>query len=389
MKFRVSEQIEKVGFPPITEVKGWVAGRPGNGPPLIDLCQAVPDYPPAPELLAYLKEQLDDPRTARYTPDEGLPEVRGAVCDRYRRRYAAKMEPDHLCLTVGASQAFWLAIMTLCRAGDEMILQAPCYFDHPMALEALKVRPVFAPFDESGKGLPNPEVIGRLITPRTRAILLVTPSNPTGTVIPPALLTELYLLARKHRIALVVDETYADFVAASPHELFTIPDWHGTLVQIMSFGKTYALTGFRAGLLAGSPEVVQHALKIQDTMVVCQPHLTQLALKFGVEHLDDWVEANRLLMDFRHNLFVNRFTQPGNRFRLAASGSFFAWVRHPFSHLNGRQVARRLVDEAGILCLPGEVFGPGLEGYLRLALGNLRENMIPETIRRFREMGGP
>jgi len=386
MHYHVSPHIEKVTFPPISEVKEWLAARPEGGPELIDLCQAVPDYALAPELVNHLKGLLDDPQTSRYTPDEGLPEVRRAVCDRYVRRYAAKMEPDQLCLTVGASQAFWLAIMALCHAGDEVILQAPCYFDHPMALESLKIRPVFAPFDEKRQGLPDPQAISRLITPRTKALLLVTPSNPTGTIIPPELLTELYLLARKHRIALILDETYADFVAGQPHELFTIPDWHSTLVQIMSFGKTYALTGYRAGLLAASSEMIRQALKIQDSMVVCQPRITQLALQYGVEKLDDWVEANRLLMDFRHNLFVNAFTQPGNHFRLIASGSFFAWVRHPFSRLTGRQAAKKMLDEAGILCLGGEVFGPGLEGYLRLAFGNIRREIIPEAVKRFRSI---
>jgi aspartate/methionine/tyrosine aminotransferase len=78
--------------------------------------------------------------------------------------------------------------------------------------------------------------------------------------------------------------------------------------------------------------------------------------------------------------------KPGNRFSLSASGAFFAWVKHPFDNCSGRQVAKKLVDQAGIICLPGEVFGPGLEGYLRLAFGNIREETIPEAVRRFREM---
>jgi aspartate/methionine/tyrosine aminotransferase len=381
-----SEQIRKVHPPPITEVKGWLAERPTAAAPLIDLCQAVPDYPPHPGVIACIREALDDPRSSRYTPDEGLPEVRKAVCHRYGRRYGATLEPACICLTVGASQAFWLAIMTICQAGDEVILQSPCYFDHPMALGALRIRPVFAPFREEERGLPDPAVISRLITPRTRALVLVSPSNPTGTVIPPPLLMELFRLAHRHHIALILDETYADFIGGRPHELFTLPEWHSTLVQVMSFGKTYALTGYRAGLLAASPEFVQQALKIQDTMVVCQPHMTQIALGYALECLDDWVDANREMMAGRHNLFVEAFNRPGNRFRLTASGSFFAWARHPFSGLTGRQAARRLALEHGILTLPGEVFGPGLEGYLRLALGNITADAIPEAVKRIREI---
>ncbi|CAH2030325.1 aminotransferase [Trichlorobacter ammonificans] len=386
MRFTLNDHVRSVREPPIGEVRGWAATRPPEAPELIDLCQAVPDYSPPEELLAYLQQVVRDPLTCRYTPDEGLPEVREAVCARYRRRYRARVDGDHICLTVGASQAFWLSMLVLCHAGDEVILQAPCYFDHPMALGALGVRAVYAPFTEKEQGVPNPAVIERLITPRTRAIVLVTPSNPTGVAIPHGRLSELYFLAQRHRIALVLDETYGDFVEGMPHDLFTLADWHRTLVQVQSFGKTYALTGYRAGLLAAAPEFIRQALKIQDTMAVCQPRITQQALKYGLEHLDAWVEENRLKMSLRNSLFAAEFVKPGNRFRLVAGGGFFAWVKHPFSGRSSRQAAQRLVQEAGIMTLPGEAFGPGLEEYLRLALGNIRESAIAEVVRRFRNV---
>jgi len=388
MSMLFSPHIRAVHAPPITEVKGWLAARPDDGRELIDLCQAVPDYAPAPELTAHLAGLLDDPQTSKYSPDEGLPEVLEAVCRSYRRTYHAQIAPTNLCLTIGASQAFWLAIVALCQAGDEVVVQVPYYFDHAMALDMLGIRGVYAPFDEAAAGLPSPAVIEALITPRTRAILLVTPSNPTGAIVPPVVLDELYDMAQRRNIALVLDETYNSFIpgGSRPHNLFTRPGWGDHLVQIASFGKTFALTGYRAGLLAASEQFINHALKAQDTMAVCQPRITQHAVRFGLDHLDAWVAANREMMGRRHDLFRSEFLTPDNPFHLAASGAFFAWVRHPWTELTGRQAARRLVDEAAILCLPGEVFGPGLEGYLRLAFGNIRQEMIPEAVRRFREM---
>lgn len=386
MKFSISEHIRNVHFPPISEVKSWLAGiTPGN--PLVDLCQAVPDYPPAPALTDHLAGLLADPMTARYSPDEGLPEVREAVCNRYARIYGAAIAPEDVCLTIGASQAFWLAMVTLCKAGDEVIVQVPYYFDHAMALDILGIRSVYAPFIEATGGLPSVEGISALVTPRTRAILLVTPSNPTGAVTPPETLHKLYRLAASRGIALVLDETYGDFIAGGtrPHEIFTDRQWGDHLVHVASFGKTYALTGYRAGLLAASPAFIHHALKAQDTMAVCQPRITQHAIRFAVEHLDDWVAANRLMMERRHDRFCEEFTRPGNPFRLVASGTFFGWVRHPFPGKSGRQMARRLAEEAGLLVLPGEVFGPGLDDYLRLAFGNIREEEIPAAVARFRD----
>jgi len=387
MPLPINKLIRQVHFPPISEVKGWLAERPADGRSLVDLCQAVPDYAPAPELVAYLQEAVADPQTAKYSIDEGLPEVRETVCARYGRIYGADLEPSQVCLTVGASQAFWLAVVTLCRAGDEVIVQLPAYFDHPMTLQMLGITPVYAPFSEQHRGLPDPALIEGLVTPRTRAVLLVTPSNPTGAVTPPAVIDQLFQVARRHGIALLLDETYADFIpdGGRPHDLFTRPDWGDHLVQVMSFGKTFALTGFRAGCLVASAEVIHHALKAQDTMVVCQPRLTQLAIRYGIDHLDGWVVANRLMMARRHDRFVAEFRRPDNPFTLAASGSFFAWVRHPWPGSSGRAAARRLVAEAGVLCLPGEVFGPGLEPYLRLAFGNIREEEIPAAVARFME----
>jgi aspartate/methionine/tyrosine aminotransferase len=276
----------------------------------------------------------------------------------------------------------------LCRAGDEVIVQTPYYFDHDMGLAMMGVVRVYAPFDPASGGLPSVDAISALITPRTRAILLVTPSNPTGAVTPPELLEKLYRLAADRGIALVLDETYADFIpgVSPPHHLLTDSGWGDHLIQIMSFGKTYSLTGFRAGLLAGGEELIHHALKAQDTMVVCQPRITQLALQYAADHLDEWVVANCAVMERRHRRFLEEFSLPGNPFTLVASGSFFGWVRHPFQGLTGREAARRLVDEAGLLTLPGEVFGPGMEGYLRLALGNIGESTIPAAVARLRSV---
>lgn len=373
-------------MPPIPQVRRWIADAPA-ALELIDLCQAVPDYPPPPSLVESIREAALDPLTSRYTPDEGLPEVRESVSAWYRRRYGNGPEPEEICLTIGASQAFWLAITTLCRAGDEIILQLPCYFDHPMALGILGITPVFAPFDEEAGGVPSPAVLESLITPKTRGILIVSPSNPAGTVTPPDVIRGIFDLARRTGIALLLDETYNAFLpgGAIPHELFGDPLWGENLIQIASFGKTFALTGYRAGALVASAEFIGHALKAQDTMAVCQPRITQQAVRFGCDHLDGWVAGQREMMAHRHRVFLEEFGRPGNRFRVAASGGFFGWVRHPFGG-TGLEAARRLVTEAGVLTLPGEAFGPGMEGYLRLAFGNVDAAMIPEAARRLREL---
>ncbi len=381
---KISPHVIQVQPPPITEVKKWIANQQFTAEkPLLDLCQAIPSYAPPAELIKYLQGCLEDPLTFKYSPDEGLPEVRAEVARWYGRHYQSTPDPDQLCLTIGASQAFWLAIISLCRPGDEVIVQLPAYFDHLMALQSLGIKAVFAPFQPASQGQPELATIARLITAKTKAILLVTPSNPTGAVVPASGIEQLFELAAAHNATLILDETYNAFVGQQPHNLLTRADWSQHFIHLASFGKTFALTGLRCGALLAAAEVVEQALKLQDSMVVCQSRPAQLALQYGCHNLDAWVADNCRMMKARHDSFKKQFLAAGLEFELAASGSFFAWIRHPWKDLTGRQATRRLAEQHNLICLPGEAFGPGLEGYLRLAFGNIDTDRIPQVIKRF------
>ena len=382
MAYHTNPDLEAVSAPPISVVAQWREKYAGSAP-LLDLCQAVPDYPPAPPLIDYLTKVIQQPETARYTPDEGLEQVRESVVAAYAHKYQASLSPQHLCLTCGASAAFWLAITSLCRAGDEVILQNPCYFDHPMALQALNIHIRYAENQPGQPGVPSPASIQQLITPRTRAILLVTPSNPTGVTISRELLKSYFEIAQSHTIALILDETYSDFLYGAPHDLFQQENWDQTLIHIMSFGKTLALTGFRAGALIAAPHTIQLGLKVQDTMTVCQPRITQLAVQYGLDTLGDWIAQQREGIQRRHDRFCEIFTHPQNKFTITASGNFFAWVRHPYQQYDSYQACQHLAEQFGVLSLPGAAFGPGNEQYIRLALGNSAIEQLPEVADRF------
>lgn len=386
MNFRINENIGEVIFPPIAGIKQLAMGeRTDSGLSYIDLSQAIPDYAPADGMVEFLKSRMSEAATSLYTLDEGMLSVRQAVCRRYERVYGASIGSGNICLTNGASQAFWLAMVTLCSHGDEVIMQNPTYFDYGMALHMQGVKRVYAPFDERTGGLPDAAVIEKLITPGTKAIILVSPCNPTGLVIPPEVIESIRRLAEAHGIALVIDETYADFIPGgnAPHGLFTKEDWGDHFVHIMSFGKSYAMTGYRAGLLAASEKFIHQALKCQDTMAICQPTPTQIALEYALDHLDDWVAEKRAMMEGRHDCFKQLFQNGVNGFRLITSGAFFAFLKHPCTGSSAWDVSRRLVEECGLVTLPGEIFGPGLSGYLRLAFGNIEQDDLVEAVDRF------
>ncbi len=384
MPLKLSPRVAAVPFPPISAVRKQLAARVEDGLELVDLCQAVPDYPPDESLRNFLARAVKDAQTARYTPDEGLSGVRDELSDWYARRYRVGPAPDEICLTIGASQAFWLAMSVLCAEGDEVIVPLPAYFDHPMGLTAMGIVPRYIPYEETVSGAPSLQSVAARIGPKTRALLLVSPNNPSGVVLSPEELEGVFELAREHQIMLVLDETYNAFLPsdAALHRLFLRADWQQLFIHLGSFGKTFALTGYRAGALVASREIIHQALKLQDSMVVCQPHITQLAISYACTHLDPWVQQRNIEMQQRQQLFRETLLSSGSRFELLSSGGFFAWVRHPCRGASSVQVVEQLIRDVHISCLPGAAFGPGLDDYLRLAIGNLPVSSVALAVSR-------
>jgi len=380
MIYRTNPDLGAVAPPPIAEARDWIRGRrfPAEKP-LLDLSQAVPSYPPAAELQAHIATLARQAETSVYTDILGLPALRTKLARRMSENYGAAIAAEAVGITAGCNQAFCLAIAALARAGDEVLMPVPYYFNYQMWMEMQGLRPVHLPFDEAQGGLPDPDAAARLITPRTRAIVLVTPNNPTGAIYPPALIGAFHDLARRKEIALVLDETYRDFRAeeAPPHDLFRRANWTDVLVQLYSFSKVYSLTGYRVGSVIASPRFLEQLAKIMDCVAICAPHIGQAAAIFGLDHLDRWQREKCRLMEGRLAALRRIFTDNRLRYRLVSSGAYFAYLRHPFDGVPAAQVARRLADEENVLALPGSMFGPGQDSYLRLAFANLDEEAMP------------
>ncbi len=384
MSYRTNPLVGAVAAPPIAEAGAWIAGRtfPADKP-LFDLAQAEPAYPPDPALSSHLAGLIAAPETARYTAIEGMAALRDALAGDIRALYGGDVGPEHLYVTAGCNQAFCLAIMALAGAGDEVILPAPYYFNHRMWLDMLGVKAVLLPFQADRGGVPDPEDAAARITPRTRAIVLVTPNNPTGAVYPPAAIEEFYALARGRGVALMIDETYRDFIGDGvPHGLFHHAHWAETLVHLYSFSKVYALTGYRVGAIACGAALGAEIAKAMDCVAICAPRIAQDAALFGIEHLAGWRHEKRAQMADRAAALRDAFQRNDLDYDLISTGGFFAYVRHPFAGVAAVEVARRLAAEQNLLCLPGSMFGPDQESYLRLAFANVDAEHMPEIARR-------
>ena len=387
MAYQVNPVVAPVAPPPIAEAEAWIAGRdfPADKP-LMDVAQAVPGYPPADALSRHLAEAVLEPETARYTEIAGLPALRGALAAHMRESYGGEVAPDQVCITAGCNQAFCLAMTALAAPGDEVLLPVPYYFNHQMWLEMQGIRPVHLPFRRDRGGVPDPADAAERMTARSRAIVLVTPNNPTGAVYPPEVLAAFLELARDRGVALVTDETYKDFRASNdpPHGLFADPRWPDSLVQLYSFSKVYSLTGYRTGSIVCGPALMAEVTKIMDCVAICAPRIGQRAALFGLAELAGWREEKRLVMQERVEALRAAFTANDLAYELVSIGAYFAYLRHPFAGVPAHRVARRLAQAENLLCLPGGMFGPGQDEYLRFAFANLEAEAMPDLARRLR-----
>lgn len=191
-------------------------------------------------------------------------------------------------------------------------------------------------------------------------------------------------MAERRGIALVIDETYKDFrgFAAPAHPLFEQPRWRDTFVHLYSFSKAFALTGYRVGAIAASPRLVGEIEKLMDCLAICAPHVSQAAVDYALGALGEWKAGKVALMQTRLEALRAAFAEPKLAYRMVSSGAYFAWVKHPFSGVPARDVARRLAGEHGLLMLPGSMFGPGQEDFLRLAFANADATLMPDVVRR-------
>ena len=378
--------------PPVMEARRWLEGvvfPPDR--PLINVSQAAPvDSPPLGLRQALAEAALSEGAAHLYGPVLGLPELRAEIAAQWSAAYGGVIAPGQVAITQGCNQAFTAVMSTLAGPGDEVILPTPWYFNHKMWLDMQGVRAV--PLATGPDLLPDPARAAALITPRSRAIALVSPNNPGGVEYPPALLAAFRDLCRAHGLALILDETYRDFDsrAGRPHDLFTDPDWADVLIHLYSFSKAYRLTGHRVGAVVASTAQLAEVEKFLDTVAICPGQLGQIGALWGMRHLADWVAGERAEILRRRAAMMAGFGALEG-WRLLGCGAYFAYVEHPFAAASP-DLARRLVREAGVLMLPGTMFQPDThpEGarQFRIAFANVDASGIASLFARLRQFQG-
>ncbi len=303
-----------------------------------------------------------------YSSNSGLLSLRQAISRYLYQRFEVTADPaSEVLVTVGASEATDLALRALLEQGDEVIVWEPCYVAYAPLVRLAGGRPVpLVARAETGFGLDLAKLV-ELITPRTRAIMINYPSNPTGATLGRGELTELARICAGRGIVMISDEIYAELSHDGPHtSLAALPEAAGWTLLLSGFSKAFAMTGWRIGYAVGPAEIIAAMTKIHQYSMLCAPIMGQraaeAALAEGIEPMHEMCESYRQ----RRNLIVDGLNSIGLPCHRPA-GAFYAFPSIRHTGLGSVEFCRRLLEQESIAIVPGSAFGESGEGHVRMA----------------------
>jgi aspartate aminotransferase len=341
---------------------------------VIHLEVGQPDFATPAHVIAAANEAALAGHTG-YTPTAGIPELRTALADKIRERNGFKVEPEQVVLGNGGGQAIHATLVALTEPGDGVLLPDPAWpnFDMMAALLGLEVR--HYSLSAAGAYVPELDKLEQLITPRTRVLVLNSPSNPLGSVIDTERMAALVAFAAKHDLWVLSDECYDEITFDGPAVSPATLDTDGRVATVYSFSKTYAMTGWRLGYVAAPPGVADVLTKAQEPLVSCLKTPTQYAAMAALESAPEVVGAMVTAYRQRRDAVVGQLTASGmDAFRPA--GAFYTWVDVSAYGAGSRDFALRLLSEAAVAVAPGSAFGAGGEGFIRISLAAQEENLV-------------
>ena len=372
----VAESLPRSG---IREVMDLAFGRPE----VIRLEIGDPDFPtPAHVTEAALRAASDG--ATHYVPNVGLAFLREALAQKVLERNGFAVTPDQVIVTQGATQGIFGALAALACAGDEVLLPDPAWPNYVMMTRMLGLTDVAYPLTAETGFLPDVDVLASLITPRTKVLVVNSPSNPIGTVADRRRIEQLAEFARRHDLWLISDECYDEIVfdaeCVSP-ALFA-PE---RTVAVYSFSKTYAMTGWRIGYVAVPESVAVAMAKCQETIVACVNAPTQHAAHAALTGPQDCVVEMRESYRARRDV-VTQLAKSARIDMPTPIGAFYGWLDIN-DHRPGaaREFALRLLAERQVAVAPGTAFGPAGEGYVRISMA-AAEADLAEGVRRLADL---
>ncbi len=366
--------------PPLVPIlSDWIGQVPGT----ISLGQGVVHYPPPPEALEAARAGLSDPFIHTYQPEEGIPSLRNALAAKLRAENGVDVGRDTgLMVTAGGNLAFLYAVLATTEPGDEIILPAPFYFNHEMTVQAAGCRAVPVATDASYQL--RVDAIRAAVTDRTRAVVTISPNNPTGAVYPERALREVNALCAEHGLYHISDEVYEYFTYGTARHVSpgAFAGAAGHTITINSLSKAYGFAGWRVGYFAYPAHLAEAMLKAQDTILICATVISQVAAVGALRAGAAYSAGFRAELADVRSLVLDAFASLGDLVSVPPpAGAFYGFVKVNRA-LDQMRLAERLIREHRVAVTPGLAFGMTDGCYLRVAFGALNKTTVAEGIGR-------
>ncbi len=342
---------------------------------VISLGIGEPDFDTPPHILRAGIRALEQGAT-HYTSNAGLLELRQAISDHLEKLYGVRYNPQgEITVTVGVSEALYLAMTAVLNPGEEVIIPTPCFVSYQAEVILAGGVPVELPLSVENNFQLSAEMLEAAITPRTKAILIGYPNNPTGAVASREALLEVARVAEAHDLVVISDEIYDRLVYGVPHVCFaSLPGMKKRTITLGGFSKAYAMTGWRIGYAAAPAEILGGLIRIHQYTIMSAPTAAQYAAIEALRHGEEAVESMRQEYDRRRKLIVGGLNDLGLN-TIEPRGAFYAFPSIAVTGMDEETFAQKLLEEERVAVVPGSAFGPGGEGYVRCSYATAYEKI--------------
>jgi aspartate/methionine/tyrosine aminotransferase len=354
-----------------------------NSPGTISLGQGVVSYSPPPEAIEFLPQFLSNSKNNLYQAVEGIPPLINTLKEKLLTFNNIKInENNHIVVTAGSNMAFMNAILAITALGDEIILNTPYYFNHEMAIAMTGCNPVLVETDENYQL--QPQKILAAITPKTRAIVTISPNNPTGAVYSKELLQQVNDICRQRGIYHISDEAYEYFTYnnvkhVSPASFSNSSEY---TISLFSLSKAYGFASWRIGYMVIPQHLLTAVKKVQDTNLICPPVVSQYAALGALQAKPEYLKDNIKAIAEVRELVIGSFKNLEGICTIApADGAFYFFLKVN-AQIDDFELVKQLISQYHVAVLPGTTFGMNQGCYLRVAYGALQKETAKEGIER-------
>ncbi len=353
-----------------------------NNPGTISLGQGIVYYAPPPEAIAMLPKFLADADNHKYKDIQGIPPLLAAIATKLQSFNGIEInEQNCIVVTAGSNMAFMNAVLAITSVGDEIILNTPYYFNHEMGIVMAGCHPVLVATDENYQL--RPDAIASAITDKTRAVVTISPNNPTGVVYSEDALREVNQICRDRGLYHISDEAYEYFTYNGVKHISpgSFPDASHT-ISLYSLSKAYGFASWRIGYMVIPQHLLVAIKKIQDTIVICPPVISQFAALGALQTGMDYCQTNIRAISEVRQIFIDSLKHLQGLCTIVPADGAFYFLLKVHTNMGTFELVEKLIREHQVAVLPGTTFGIDDGCYLRVAYGALQKDTAKEGIER-------